>query len=174
MILRLYSRNASLSNNKSKPDKLQIKSQEDVNLPFERQHWQPLQREEQPPKNNETKREKNAAVTPLYSRHTNSQHLLWTATKTRYSLQHTHTQYEMQQERVFNFTEEKEEEVANQRVVRNRAANLWSEPSADGETRRCWWKSMNADWQPAKRETAKKVETLKTGDERYKIEALTG
>jgi hypothetical protein len=30
----------------------------------------------------------------------------------------------MQQERVFNFTEEKEEEVANQRVVRNRAANL--------------------------------------------------
>jgi len=37
---------------------------------------------------------------------------------------HTHTQYEIQQERVLNFTEEKEEEVANQRVVRNRAANL--------------------------------------------------
>jgi hypothetical protein len=36
---------------------------------------------------------------------------------------HTQTQYEIQQEHVFNFTEEKEE-VANQRVVRNRAANL--------------------------------------------------
>ncbi len=86
-----------------------------------------------------------------------------------HSKTHTHTQYEIQQGRVFNFTEEKEEEVANQRVVRNRAANLWSERLADGETRRCWWKSMNADWQPAKTaKPQKKVETLKTGDERYK------
>jgi hypothetical protein len=86
---------------------LQIKSQEDVNLPFERQHWQPLKREEQPPKNNETPREKNAAVTPLYSRHTNSQHLFWTATKTRHSLQNTHTHNMKSNKNAFSTSQKK-------------------------------------------------------------------